>query len=339
VTQTTLDANNLPTQVIRPNNSLITMTYDTRGNLLTSTEQDDPNGPATTTFTYDDANRVTQIQYAKPDNTLIETIAYTYDANGNRTSKTSGAANAPETPFSASYDQANRMTSLALTATGQSFTLAYDDNGNLATKTDQANSVTTYTWDSRNRLSAINAPGVTATFQYDALGRRTSKTVNGQTVGYIYDGAQAIGEVTGGAISATLLTTLAIDDVVARYTQAGARTYLTDALNSVIAIAREDQSIQAFYGHSPYGETQVLGDDEGNPIQYTARENDNTGLYFYRARYYDPVLKRFVSEDPIGLMGGVNVNAYVRGDPALHCERRRAERIGNLGRHRCRQPG
>jgi RHS repeat-associated protein len=104
---------------------------------------------------------------------------------------------------------------------------------------------------------------------------------------------------------------------VARYTQVGARTYLTDALGSVLAVAKDDQSIQAFYAYTPYGETQVLGDDEGNPIQYTARENDQTSLYFYRARYYDPVLKRFISEDPIGFRGGANVYAYVRGNPMI----------------------
>jgi len=115
----------------------------------------------------------------------------------------------------------------------------------------------------------------------------------------------------------TRTTTLAIDDVVARYTQAGARTYLSDALGSAFALAKDDQSIQAFYAYSPYGEAQVLGDDEGNPIQYTARENDQTGLYFYRARYYDPVLKRFISEDPIGTRAGPNFYKFVNNNPVL----------------------
>lgn len=59
------------------------------------------------------------------------------------------------------------------------------------------------------------------------------------------------------------------------------------------------------YGYSPYGESNTVGPDAtNNPSQYTGRENDGaTGLLFYRARYYDPVLKRFISEDPIGLAG------------------------------------
>ena len=53
----------------------------------------------------------------------------------------------------------------------------------------------------------------------------------------------------------------------------------------------------------------------GTLHQYTARENDGTGLYYYRARFYDPVLKQFFSEDPIGLLGGLNSRAYVDGNP------------------------
>lgn len=197
------------------------------------------------------------------------------------------------------------------------FNLAYDDNGNLSTKTEQggAGAVTNYSWDARNRLSGISAPGLTASFEYDALGRRSSKTVNGQSIGFVYDGAQAIGEVTGGTISTAILSTLAIDDVVARYTTQGTRTILVDALGSVIAQAKDDQSIQNYYGYSAYGEAQTLGPDEGNAIQYTGREVDGTGLMYYRARYYDAVLKRFVSEDPIGLAGGGNFYGYVGGNP------------------------
>jgi RHS repeat-associated protein len=86
----------------------------------------------------------------------------------------------------------------------------------------------------------------------------------------------------------------------------------------VIALANDQQAVQNFYAYTPYGETQTLGPDEGNAIQYTARENDQTGLYYYRARYYDPVLTRFVSEDPIGMAAGTNFYAYVGGDPITY---------------------
>ena len=103
--------------------------------------------------------------------------------------------------------------------------------------------------------------------------------------------------------------------MLARHTAAGARTYLTDALGSVVAQTDEDQQPINWYSYSPYGEVATIGNDEQNPVQYTGRENDGAGLYYYRARYYDPVLKRFISEDPIGLGGGINHFAYVEGNP------------------------
>ncbi len=77
-------------------------------------------------------------------------------------------------------------------------------------------------------------------------------------------------------------------------------------------------SARLFYGYSPYGEQTQVGTNDANSLQYTGRENDNTGLYFYRTRYYDPGLKRFISEDPLGLVGGGDVYAYVAGDPLTY---------------------
>ena len=90
--------------------------------------------------------------------------------------------------------------------------------------------------------------------------------------------------------------------------------------HSLIAIAKADQSLEVGYAYSPYGQTQKVGVENQqtgseNNSQYTGRENDQNGLYYYRARYYDPVLKRFISGDPIGLDGGVNVFGYVGGNP------------------------
>ena len=62
--------------------------------------------------------------------------------------------------------------------------------------------------------------------------------------------------------------------------------------------------MQTRYTYEPYGKTTVSGTASSNSSEYTGRENDSTGLYFYRARYYNPGLQRFVSEDPIGLAGG-----------------------------------
>jgi RHS repeat-associated protein len=69
------------------------------------------------------------------------------------------------------------------------------------------------------------------------------------------------------------------------------------------------------YAYEPFGDTVVKSGSSANEIQYVGRENDGTGLYFNRARYYYPVFQRFVSEDPIGWRGGINVFSYAQNDP------------------------
>jgi RHS repeat-associated protein len=276
------------------------------------------------------------------------TTRYSYDAAGRRTAKTTQSGNgegAPETPMTASFDAANRMTAITLnpgTASAKTYTLSYDANGNLTQKQNSADAAdnTLYTWDADNRLSRIEQGGanpLTATFTYGAMGRRiqSSITKTGQptaTVQYLYEGAQALGEIRDGKLSHRLLAGLGLDETIARIAiaasgakdPAASRIFLTDALNSVIAQMSDadDPTLQTSYGYSPYGQSTTVGTDStNNPIQYTSRENDGTGLYYYRARYYDPVLgSRFISEDPIGLAGGWNWYGYVEGNPISYAD-------------------
>lgn len=115
----------------------------------------------------------------------------------------------------------------------------------------------TYTWDSQNQLTAISGPNGTASFKYDHAGRRIEKTINGTTTAFLYDGPQAIAELQGSSIGTTYLTALQIDEVLARYSNQGNRTLLTDALGSVLALTDDTQTSQTIYGYSPYGETDV----------------------------------------------------------------------------------
>ena len=94
------------------------------------------------------------------------------------------------------------------------------------------------------------------------------------------------------------------------------RYYQAAALESVITLTDQTGTVKTQYTYDPFGNVSVLGEASDNPFQYTGRENDGTGLYYYRARYYSSELQRFISEDPIGLTGGINVYAYVGNDPA-----------------------
>lgn len=283
--------------------------YDLVGRL---SERVLPNG-IKTIYQYDNADRILAIEYRNTNEALIEAITYTYDLTGQRISRGNGSGSLQDTPINATYDEANRLTSVLLN--GQTFVLAYDENGNLASKTGPISGTTTYTWTARNQLAAISSPDGNASFRYDALGRRVERTVNGHSTGFIYDADQAIAELAGNAVSTAYHTGIAIDEVLARYSDEGSRILLTDGLNSVLAQTSDDQTASNFYAYSPYGEVAVLGSEDGNSLRYSGREDDGTGLYYYRARYYDPHLKRFISVDPIGLMGGPNAYAYVGGDP------------------------
>lgn len=69
------------------------------------------------------------------------------------------------------------------------------------------------------------------------------------------------------------------------------------------------------YTYEPFGRAEVAGTPSANAFRFTGREDDGTGLYYYRARYYDPVRSRFVSADPIGFAAGINFFAYVGDNP------------------------
>jgi RHS repeat-associated protein len=114
------------------------------------------------------------------------------------------------------------------------------------------------------------------------------------------------------------IRTLNIDEPLARITSDGTiRYYHADALGSIIALTDDLGNVKTQYNYSPFGETDLIGEPSDNPFQYTGRENDGTGLYYYRARYYSPVLRRFVSEDPIRLKGGINFFIYASNNPIL----------------------
>ena len=141
----------------------------------------------------------------------------------------------------------------------------------------------------------------------------------GVTTDYLYDGFNAVQETQGNQVD-PILTGLGIDERFAR-DDGGTRSYfLTDALGSTVALANAGGTLLQRYQYDPYGNVSTTG-GASNPYQYTGRENDGTGLYYYRARYYSPALGRFISEDPAGFAGGQdNFYAYVDGNPLSYVD-------------------
>ncbi len=260
----------------------------------------------TTSYAYDLASRLTGITYTGPGASVLDALTYTYDAVGNRLSQTRANGTAslvPSAVASATYDAANEQTQFA------GAVLQYDANGNLTN--DGTN---TYVWDARNRLGTISG-GVTATFSYDALGRRTSKVVNGVASQFLYDGNDIISEVGSGSIRVSYLRSLSIDEPFIRQSSIGAEFYHMDALGSTLVISNQSGTSGATYSYEPFGRGIMTGTTM-NPIQFTGRESDAAGLFHYRERYYDSRLHRFISQDPIRSRGGdFNFYAYVGNNP------------------------
>ncbi len=126
-------------------------------------------------------------------------------------------------------------------------------------------------------------------------------------------------EIAGGSAAANLLTG-GIDELFGRKEATGSVYPLTDALGSVMGLTDAAGVLQTQYSYEPYGKTTVSGAASGNSQTYTGRENDGTGLFYYRARYYLPGMGRFVSEDSAGLAGGINSYAYVSGNPTAYVD-------------------
>ena len=120
---------------------------------------------------------------------------------------------------------------------------------------------------------------------------------------------------SSNGVVANLLTGLRVDEYFAR-TDTATSTFLADALGSTVGLVGSGGSVATNYTYQPFGAATTGGAANGNSYQFTGRENDGTGLYFHRARYYSPAFQRFVSQDPIGFAGGdPNLYGYVYDDP------------------------
>ncbi|HLJ27687.1 MAG TPA: RHS repeat-associated core domain-containing protein [Candidatus Angelobacter sp.] len=102
-------------------------------------------------------------------------------------------------------------------------------------------------------------------------------------------------------------------------TRSGATNYYEqDGLGSVTSLSSSGGSLANTYGYDSFGNLTTASGTVTNPFQYTGRDYDpETGLRYYRARYYDPTSGRFLSEDPIGFLGGVNFYSYVHNNSLL----------------------
>jgi len=189
-------------------------------------------------------------------------------------------------------------------AATNSATYSYDNNGNLISKTI-GGATTQYSWDFENRLKQVTIPGgPTVNYKYDALGRRIQRsTSNDDLLNFVYDGQDVIEDLDGdGNVVTSYINGPGIDNKIRRTDDAnGNLYYLTDHLGSTIALTDDGGNVVEGIGYDSFGNSTG---SELTRYTYTGREFDSdTGLYYYRARWYDAQVGRFGFKEFVPITG------------------------------------
>jgi len=240
-------------------------------------------------YTYDTLNRLTQAVNPLPTNPLE---SFTYDPVGNRTNSNQNGAS--------TFNVANQLFE------DSAFTYQYDANGNLIQKRDKISGIiTTYEYDAENKLVRVVTAGKTVNYRYDGLGRRVEKEtveVGTTTTRYVYDNEDILLELNGSnTIVARYTHGPGIDEPLIMEKGGDSFFYHADGLGSITEMTDSAGTLKQRYTYSSFGKIESqLDPNFVQPYAFTSREFDaETGLYFYRARYYDPLTGRFLQEDPL----------------------------------------
>lgn len=292
------------------------LSYDPAGRITGYSHFDALTGAPVTSlnqqFGYDETGRLTVLL------TASATSGLSYDATGNRTSFTT---NLVTNTYSNAIDS-NRLlaTSSPLRA------VRYDQAGNV---TEDTAALLTMTHDALGRVATARKGTTTATYTYDASGRRVRKFTSAgpsSTVIFVYDDDDhLLGEYS--STGAPLREYVWIGETpVAMFVPAGTApptVYFihTDHLGAPRALVDVNGALRWTWFSEPFGSTAPNTNPSGVggvtfnlrfPGQYADAES---GLFYNWARYYDPLLGRYTQSDPIGLAGGLNTFTYANGNP------------------------
>jgi RHS repeat-associated protein len=309
-------------QLTRPNNVTTNYTYDNESHLLSVLHQLSGSTIDGAAYTLDNAgNRSTKTDERAGvasnfgNDAIYElksvmqgtntTESYTYDSVGNRLSSLGVS------PYS--YNVSNELTAKPNVA------YTYDLNGSTLTKVDSTGT-TTFTWDFENRMTTDTLPGTggSVTFKYDPFGRRIYKSSSSSASVFAYDGDNLVEETNvAGVVVARYSQTGNIDEPLAVLRSSTTSYYQSDGLGSVTSLSNSAGALAQTYSFDSFGKQTSSSGSLVNPFQFTGRESDTeTGLYYYRARYYDPQNGRFATEDPFRFFAGdVDFYSYVFQSP------------------------
>ncbi|MEI7850958.1 MAG: RHS repeat-associated core domain-containing protein [Kiritimatiellales bacterium] len=301
--------------------------YDALGMITNKTEFQVSGFTSQVSYEYDTLNRL--IREAS-GNSRVE---YSYDLAGNRTTvKDNGATS------TCTLGSGDRLASV--TSPSRSLAFGYDTAGNTTSIVTGTNALA-LTWNKRYQLTSVKgrdgSPQPSVFYTYDVLGRRTSSTCRSplatNEVHYVYSGNQVVADLdASGNILRTYVWGPGIDNLLSLTVWSGGSgstptaTYypLKDHQNSVLALADKNGNVVESYEYDAWGRVQMYS-STGQPINsstvgnrylFQGREYDcQTGLYYFRARWYSPETGRWLSKDPIGISGGLNLYVFCGNNP------------------------
>jgi RHS repeat-associated protein len=319
--------NNLLNQLINKNPDgtimdVYTYTYDLSKNQTSKHEIVNGVNKGTTAYTYDGVNRLQTV--TEPSGKVTN---YTYDKAGNR--KTETVFEDGNTTVNAySYNSQNRLMNVFTTSNGVLTDITefvYDNNGNqLQTKVNNIVTVTNI-YNKKNQLVVTQINDTIVENTYNAEGLRVSKSVNGTLTRYLYEYDKVVLEVDGqgSQIARNLYGT----NLLARTIKEGKSDvtlyYSYNGHADVTALVTEQGEIVATYYYDAFGNILEQTGNANNPIRYAGYHYDEeTGLYYLKARMYDPITARFLQEDtyrgdmydPLSL----NLYTYVHNNPLMY---------------------
>lgn len=253
-----------------------------------------------TSYGYDNHGRMTSLSHGGSPNV---TFGFGYNPAGQITSRTVSnpayvhAPGAGTTNYT--NDGLNRVTSVAGTG------VSYDANQNITSALGSS-----YGYDAAGRLTSATIGGSGYGFGYDPANRLYSASATGET--FLYSGHQLVGEYNAsGALMTRHIPGPGLDMPVASLFSSGVRyQQIADERGSVVGLTDASAGLAGVNRYDEYGVANA-----GDRFQYTGQAYLAPGIYHYRARAYAPQLGRFLQTDPIGYQAGMNIYAYVSGDP------------------------
>ncbi len=264
-------------------------------------------GTTTLTRDYDQRYNTTRIKADTFD------YLYTRDAGGRVTAIANyQVPNATTGQSDYSYNPVNNQ--LTGVSGPSPKTCTYDANGNML-----SDGTHTFVYDGLNRLIQVEKQGsVIATYGYDSSNRRICKTLGGTTTHYLYDlNSQLIAETSVAGTPIREYIYLDGEPIAVKDYQAnpGIYYFINDHLGTPQQLVDDAGVVVWQAAYLPYGQAQVGVEMVQNNLRFPGQYYDaETGLHYNWHRFYDPETGRYVSADPIGLDGGMNLYLYANGN-------------------------